>query len=60
MKPKKRKYLNDYTILTREKEEARKSSIFIKSPECTKAWLATEDQNIWKTKAKKTIKRSNA
>jgi hypothetical protein len=42
----KRKFLNDYTILTPEKEKARKFSIFIKSSECTKAWLVTEDHNI--------------
>jgi hypothetical protein len=27
-------------------------SIFIKSPECKKAWLVTENHNIWKTDAK--------
>jgi hypothetical protein len=46
MKPMKRKSQNDYTILTRKKEEARKFSIFINSPECTKAWLVIEDHNI--------------
>jgi hypothetical protein len=37
MKPRKRKYLNDYTILAQEKEKAKKFSIFIKSSECAKA-----------------------